>query len=353
VMASPDEAGVLPALCLALLAGVAVGASLLDLPRRRLGLWQPLVLGGLSLSLALFLAGLLPALWSGGWEPGRDLEGLGPDVVAGVTAVLEPEAASEGRFRALWVGEGWFGPRPAGVAGPDHTLSGPSGPLIDDLYPDGSGPGAARLQSTIAAVEQSATDRGGRLLGAFNIRYVVVARAALREGWLRQRDLGVVRSEPEYLLLENGASLPRAGVLRELPPGAGLGRSPLETAAAVDAEANLTPQGRARFGGEGIQGPGVVWLAENPSPGWSATLGGRKLSAVEEVWGNAFRLPPGSKGELEVTHLRPLGHLVWFGAAAVGWLAAFGAATARKGSEPVLESGRVRGGRGWRKAERG
>ena len=330
LVASASEAGVLAALALALLAGVAVGACILDLPRRRLGFWQPVALGTIGVSVALFAAGLLPALWGGHWEPGRDAEVAEAKVLAGVRAVLEAEAETEGEFRALWVGEGWFGPRPAGSAGPGYVLTGSSGPLVDDLYADGSSAGATKLRDTIAAIEQEATDRGGRLLGAFNVRFLVLSSDAPDTAWLRQRDLGVVRSEPEYLLLENHAYLPRGGVYAALPAGATGGRPALGTAAPAELDEALARRGPARLDGEDVAGPGVAWLAETRSSRWRATLVDRELEALGGSWGNAFRVPGGFRGRLVLSHPRPTGEFVWFAVASVAWLAAFGAATARR-----------------------
>lgn len=330
-VASSGEAGALPTLCLALLSGVAVGACMLDLPRHRLGLWQALVLGALGLSLLLFLAGLLPAVWQGRWEPGRGSDGS-REVVARVEAFLEAEAAGEGRFRALWVGGSWFAPRPAGAAGPGHVLSGPSGPLIGDIYAVESSSGAVALQEAIAAIEQGATDRGGRLLGAFNIRFVVLGRSAAAGAWLRQRDFGVVRSESEYSLLENHADLPRGGIYGTLPAGARSEPEPLATSTTAELDETLEPQGPARLELPGARGPAVAWLAENRSPGWRARLGDRDLVARPGVWGNAFRVPGGFRDDLVLSHPRTAGDYLWFAAIGVAWLAALGAATARRAS---------------------
>ena len=328
-VSSSADVGVLPSLCLALLSGVAVGACMLDLPRRRLGLWQPLALGALGLSLLLFCAGLLPALWRGRWDPGGG-SGGSREVVARVEAVLRAEAASEGRFRALWVGGSWFAPRPPGAAGPGHVLSGPEGPLIDEIYADESSAGATALQRSIAAIEQGATDRGGRLLGAFNIRFVVMGSGAPDRAWLRQRDFGVVRSESEYSLLENHADLPRGGIYAALPAGARLQPERLATAARAELEAALEPRGPARLELQSARGPAVAWLAENRSPGWRARWGERDLEAVGDAWGNAFRLPAGFEDEFVVSHSRTVGDYLWFVGVGVAWLAVLGAATARR-----------------------
>jgi hypothetical protein len=323
------EAGVLPTLCLALLSGVAVGACMLDLPRRRLGPRQALALGALGLSLLLFCAGLLPAVWQGRWEPGRGSDGS-QEVVARVEAVLEAEAANEGRFRALWVGGSWFAPRMPGAAGPGRVLSGPSGPLIAELLADESSAGAVALQEAIAAIEQGATDRGGRLLGAFNVRFVVLGRDAPARAWLRQRDFGVVRSESEYSLLENHADLPRGGIYAALPAGASLHPERRTTAATAELEESLERRGPARLELQGARGPAVAWLAENRSPGWEARLGDRDLAARGGVWGNAYRVPGGFRDELVLSHPRTAGDYLWFAVIGVAWLAALGAATARR-----------------------
>ena len=89
--------------------------------------------------------------------------------------------------------------------------------MLNELFHRGEGTGERRLSEAIAAIEQGATDSGGRLLGAFNVHFVLLERAPGAAAWLAQRDLAVARSETDYLVLENASSLARAGVYTELP----------------------------------------------------------------------------------------------------------------------------------------
>ncbi|MBA2312034.1 MAG: glycosyltransferase family 2 protein, partial [Actinobacteria bacterium] len=192
LLGSPVEAAVLPAVCLAALAGIAVGAMKLDLPRRGLGLWQPLAFGGASLAALLFTAGMLPALYHGDWEPGRGTDHVSGPELDQVHAVLAAEAEENGAFRTLWLGETWRGggaPGSESARGP--VVTGAEGRSLADLFQSDVGPAMIALERTLSAVAGGATDGAGRLLATFNVRYVVLERAPGVGRWLEQRDLGV------------------------------------------------------------------------------------------------------------------------------------------------------------------
>lgn len=326
VVASPVEAGVLAAIAFAGLAGLAVGAFRLDLRRRRLGWVHALSIAGLGAPSALFLAGLLPALWAGAWMPGRAVASADPAVIAQVRSVLGAESDREGQFRVLWIGAEWSGrtgttPQP----GPSTQLvTGPTGQTLSSLFARRGGPGEAALERAIDSVESGSTDVGGRALGPFNVRYIVLDRAPGASRWLAQRDLAVIRTEPSYLLLENRAELPRAALLAEPPrsletPGAG----------AEPSGAAARRLSASRYVIEAVAGPGVAWLSETSDARWSASVAGRELARIDRGWGNAFEVPAEARGELTIAYPRSTGEVVVLLGLALGWIVVVGAAFAR------------------------
>jgi GT2 family glycosyltransferase len=345
-VASPTEAGVLASLAFAGLTGVAVGAFRLDLPRRGLGLAHAATLTAVSVAMVLVGAGLGPALWHGEWKPGRDAGPDNAEDVAQIGSLLAAEARQAGDFRVLWSGERWRG-RALGTARPadDHFLTGARGQVLSDLFQKASPPAHAALDSVIASIESGATDRGGSLLGAFNVRYVALDRAGSALAWLDQRDLGLIRTETDYLLLENQAALERAAIYGEYPapvhaveerdPSLVPGTHPVRTFSAE-------PLSPSRFATERVAGPGVLFVAEAAHPGWEATIAGAPLQRAPGGWGNAFEVPQGVRGPLAVRFPRSPGDVAWLVLIALAWVVVLGAAFSRAKRVPA-RSGRRRG----------
>nr|MBA3363760.1 hypothetical protein [Actinomycetota bacterium] len=203
------------------------------------------------------------------------------------------------------------------------------------------GPADADLADTVAAIEARAADQAGALLGAFNIRYIVLERGSAAP-WLSQRDLAVVRDARDFVLLENTRVLDRASILRHVPPAA----TAVSDLGAVDApfrgEAPLASVARpssSRYEGSGVDGPGVAWIAEASHPNWDAILGGVRLPRLDAGWANAFRLPGEASGDLTVSFRRPPYDSWWLGGAAALWVILGGVALARA-EEPVPGEGR-------------
>ena len=334
VVASPTEAGVLAAVAFAGLAGLAAGAFRLDLPRRGLGLHHALTLGGVAVSVVLVVAGLGPAFLRGAWDPGRDSGHADSAVTEQIAGLLGNEALTEGQFRALWVGDRWGTPvasaaRPVGR----HMVTGPRGEVLTDLFESRVGTSEDELQSVISAVEQGRTDRGGNLLGAFNIGYVVLERGPGAHRWLSQADLAVARNNPEeqYLLLSNQETLARAGIYEEVPSivSAIDQRDPSNIAAALPPpRENAEQVTSSRFRAELEQGAGVVFLAETFDERWEARLAGEELQRAEAGWGNAFQLPD-EGGQLSLTFPRSTGQLISLLILALAWIVVVGAAFSR------------------------
>jgi GT2 family glycosyltransferase len=332
IVTSPTEAGVLPALGFAALAGLATGAARLDLARRRLGLRHAVVLAGVACAAALVAGGIAPAVWSGAWDPGRGTATAPADELERVRLVLGAQRVAGDRFRVLWVGRQWSSAALGGVPG-GAVVTGPEGRVLTDLLAPASGPGIPQLDEVVRSITGGATDAGGQLLSAFAIRYVVVGRPAPALGWLAQRDLAVIRSEPSYWLLENKVVMPHAAVLSGLPPvvralAAGdptLASGPPPTARAVILQG--TP---SRYSARAASGPGVVFLGETRNRRWRASLGGRRLERADGGWGNAWTVPSTARGTLNLSFPQPASHHLWLAASVVGWLIILGAARPRR-----------------------
>lgn len=336
MVASPTEAGVLAAVAFAGLAGLAVGAFRLDLPRRGLGAVHALTLGGVAVSAVLLVAGIAPAFLRGAWDPGRRTTRGESDATAQVASLLGNEAQAAGQFRALWVGEGWSPPtgsaaRPIGR----HVVTGPRGEVLSDLFEDRTGPSDDELRAVIASVEEGRTDRGGALLGAFNIRYVILERGPGAYRWLSQGDLAVKRSGPEerYVLLENQDALTRAGVYGELP----------EVVRAIDmdeesliADRLAVPRENAiqvspnQFEADLGRGEGMVFLAESFDDGWTASVGDRSLQRVRAGWGNGFAVAGSDEGRLALSYPRSPAQTILMIVMGLAWIVVVGAAFSRR-----------------------
>jgi hypothetical protein len=331
LVSTPTEATVLASLAFSGLAGLAVGAFRLDLPRRGLGWVHAMTLLGLAAAAFLAASGLLPAMWSGEWRPG------GRDQAARVAAAADVRslfgaAAQDGQFRGLWVGDAWSSGRPT-VARPDTDifLTGARGHVLSDLFERNRGAGNEALARVVASIEEGTTDRAGRLLGAFNVRFVVLERESGVHRWLNQRDLALVRDLPQYILLENRDRLERAAVYNEVPAYVtALDRTGETSEGSVIERRLLRKRAPGSYETDDVSGPGVLFVAESNDPGWRAKLAGEGLGRTDGGWGNAFVLPAGTGGSLEVAYPVTLGHAIWLFAAALAWIVVVGASFSRR-----------------------
>jgi hypothetical protein len=248
--------------------------------------------------------------------------------------LLEAEAVQIGQFRALWVGEGWTPPT-SSVARPvtDRFVTGPRGQLMTDLFERRVRGVGEKLDRAIASIEEGTTDRGGGLLGAFNIHYVILEPGDENVHWLAQRDLALVRSEDDYLLLENDSQLPRSGAYDDLPAHV---RAIEEVDPRITTEQLLEPSAIGeqhaawRYNLKDVEGPGVAFLAEAADQGWTAHADGSEVERVDGGWGNAFRIPEGSADTVTLSHPRTTGDVAFFVFLVVAWLVLFGAAFPRE-----------------------
>jgi hypothetical protein len=289
-------------------------------------------------------AGLGPALWHGEWEPGGGAGRDNSEDIAQIGALLQAEARQAGEFRVLWTGESWESPGlSAARPGGDHYISGARGHVLNDLFQRGDPAAEQELESVIASIEKGTTDRGGSLLGAFNVRYVVLSRDDEAAAWLDQRDLALIRIESRYLLLENQGALDRAAVYAQVPQpiAAVADRDPsLVPDTAVPRTFTADPVSASRFTAPRVEGPGVLFLAEAADSRWQATVGGARLDRSRGGWGNAFEVPDSAHGPLLVRFPREVADIVWLVAIALAWIVTLGAAFSRAKRVPGRPGGR-------------
>ncbi|HYI44039.1 MAG TPA: glycosyltransferase family 2 protein [Actinomycetota bacterium] len=330
-VASSTEAAVPASVAFAGLVGLAVAAFRQDLPRRGLGLLHAVTLGGFGLAVFMVVSGMGPALVRGDWAPGRDSGRIEADAISQIRDVLEIEAEIEGQSRALWIGEGWSSPNPS-IARPtsDYMITGPRGQVLSDLYETKTGGPQAVLERAVASIREGTTDRGGGLLGAFNIRFVVLERGPGTSKWLAQRDLGLIRTEDEYLMLENQIFLERAAIYAELPSELQVlqtGDTSLSFAKSDDAGIIAEQRSSSHYVADSAR-PGTAVITESYDPGWEATLDGAPLERVDTGWANGFEVPTGGRN-LSIEFPRGLTQIIWLVVIVAGWVLAFGAAFGR------------------------
>jgi len=333
-VASATEAGVIAAAAFAALAGLAVGAFRLDLPRRGLGLVHAVALSALAGAAFLVVAGTGPAALAGAWGPGRAAPEFDAELGSELRDLLAVEAEQEGQFRVLWVGDRWISPTPS-VARPHrgHMITGARGESVVDLFEKTETTAHTELENVIASVEAGDIDVGGSLLGSFNVRYVVLDRDPGAYRWLAQRDLALVSAEPGYVLLENLARVDRAAVYPQLPSyleAVALRDPTLITGEIPEATDKLEQSSASRYISEDVSGSGDVLLAESFDPRWQGRLDGERLERVEAGWANGFALPDGSEGKLVVSYPRSIRDILWLLVIALAWIVVLGGAFSRR-----------------------
>ena len=331
VVASPTELGVLMSLAFSGLAGLAVAAFRLDLPRRGFGIVQGATVAGLAAALFLISAGLAPTFVRGQWAPGQTERGA-PEAseIEQITALLGADSAAAGEFRALWIGREWGGGPPTSARPVTRAfLTDARGPELNDLFAGTSGEGTARLSEIVASIEAGETDRAGSLLGSFNIRFVIVDLDARTRPWEAQRDLALIRREDDFFVFRDDSALDRAAVYEELPqyvaaieredPTLASGESPTE-------RSSFSRESVWRYSAARVSSPGVAFLAETNHENWSARRGGETLERIGSGWGNAFELPSGDDAAVTIEFPRSLVDYAWLIALPLLWLFMIGAA---------------------------
>lgn len=328
-VAGPTEAGVLAGVAFAGLAGLAVGAFRLDLPRRGLGLVHGLGVAAIAVAAGLIVISIAPALLSGAWRPGPGTEaGKNAQVVSQLGSLFEV-AAADGQFRILWVGDRWGPQEPAaGRAVGDYFVTGSRGQVLSDLFERTRDRAHLRFETIVASARDGSTDRVGHLLAPYNVRFVVVERGPGTFRWLIQRDLGIIRVESDYLLLENSDVLPRAALYSAAPQTVvrpeDVGPEEEQVLATADQDMPW------RYRADRVSGSGVVFLSEARDRDWKATLDDEPLERVDAGWGNGFELDASARGELVVAHPRSLWNVLGLLFLLVAWIVVGGAAFSRR-----------------------
>ena len=204
------------ALGLALAAACAVASFASDVAGGRFGWRQPLGV----LSIAAVLCGAFPflvTLTDGAWFAPRTT----------MMSLLAPRIAADdfGDFRVLYIGD----PRVLPAAPHDlgdgiaYALTAPGVPSIVDRW---AAPGSAaddELAQALDDIAGGATQRGGRLLAPYAIRYIVVPNidggestagdplpppAGLTDAFGAQLDLRRLFTSPSFDVFENSAAFP-------------------------------------------------------------------------------------------------------------------------------------------------
>ena len=335
-VASPSELGVLASVAFAALVGLAVGGFKMDLRRQAFGWVHWLVLAGLASAVFLLAGGLGPALYHGDWASGSgDRRGHVRDMTQ-LHSILAAEVNEVGTFRTLWIGDAWAPPQPS-AARPfsDAFVTGARGQTMTDLFSRRTGRPEEQFRRVIDSVRKGTTDRGGALLGAFNVHAVVLEKGADdEEAWLAQRDLAILRTEDNYYVLENQAQLARAGVYSDIPAfvRAVEENDPSITAGLPEVEIDTLKQlSMSHYRDEETGASGVLFLAESADPGWKAELDGRPLEREEGGWANAWKVRQSSeRASLEISYPRPLTDWFWFLFLALAWIVVLGASFSRK-----------------------
>jgi GT2 family glycosyltransferase len=241
------------------------------------------------------------------------------DDSASLSFLNRADVQRDGSFRVLWLGD-------------PEVLPVASFRLADDLAygfsEDGTGSLTERWAaptydptSLVAAALRLAargdTERLGRMLGPFGIRYVLLAdRAApdrtgatkhpipagLSATVARQLDLRRIDVDPALTLYENTAWVPR----RALVTGDGVsalgGSNPLRAGASNDLAGTTSSVLPKRTGPSSWTGDvehGSVYVAEASSSGWELIVGGRKAERADALgWANRFEVTDGGAGML-------------------------------------------------------
>lgn len=277
------------ALGLAVAAACTVASFRSDVAGGTFGWRQPLGL----VALGAIAVGLFPSLLTvtdGAWyAPSTTLATL-----------VEPQIRADpdfGDFRVLYLGD----PRllPGAVAdlgdGVAMALTGPGRPSIADVWAAPETPADDTLRAALAAIAGNETQRGGRLLAPFAVRYVVVPvfdgavstpdhPVALPTGLLgalgSQLDLELRHSPPNYVLFENRSAFPGTALFTGTAAAATAGETPAELVHADLTAA--TPVLGATFAdrrGDGEVTPGVLHLGVSFDDRWVLDVAGSRVPA--------------------------------------------------------------------------
>jgi GT2 family glycosyltransferase len=281
------------ALGLALSAACAVSSFASDVAGGSFGWRQPLGL----LSIAAVACGVFPAmitLTDGAWYAPRtsfnDL--VAPQIAPDPTG----DGSDLGSFRVLYVGD----PRLIPVSPEDIRgglsigLTGPGMPQFRDRFAAPDTPADSQLQVALHEIATGSTQRGGRLLAPYGIRFVVVPifdgaestpddpiepPIGLVDALNVQLDLELAYTATDFMLYENRSAIPAAAMLS----GDNAAAIAYDTPAQL-ARVNLS-DAPSLFGdilqsrrGTGEVEPGVVHLSVPFDDDWTLQVGDQEIA---------------------------------------------------------------------------
>jgi GT2 family glycosyltransferase len=332
------EVGVLlvpVALGLALAAACAVSSFASDVAHGTFGWRQPLGL----LSILAVLCGTFPALVTltdGWWYAPRTT----------MMSLLGPRLAADdfGDFRVLYLGD----PRVLPAAPHDlddgmaYALTGPGVPALADRWMAPGTDADDELAGALGDVASGATQRGGRLLAPYAIRYIVVPHIdggqstasdpierpiGLTDAFEAQLDLRLLFTSPNFEVFENTAAFPGvaafSGPLADATSAAGsadLVRRDLSGAPAVLSGA-LSTRSAA-----GEVPAGTVALAVPFDEQWTMEVAGENASAGE-AFGALTGFDVAAAGAAEMRYETPSGRVAALFGQAAFWVVALVAAS--------------------------
>lgn len=277
------------ALGLALSAACAVSSFVSDVAGGTFGWRQPLGL----LTIVAVACGMFPAMITitdGAWyAPRTSLT----DVVA---PRLTPEPDAEGSFRVLYIGDPRLLPGASDDLGAGIAMSvtGPGAPQFRDRFAPPDTPADDQLAAALREIANGSTQRGGRLLAPYGIRYLVVPifdganstpndpiepPVGLVDALNVQLDLELQYTAADYMLYENRSAMPVAAMLTGDDVAAAAVETPAQLAR-VDLSGAPPLFGdilRTRTGTDDVE-PGVVHLGVPFDDQWSLRVGDQEIA---------------------------------------------------------------------------
>ena len=318
------------AAALALSAALGMAAFESDLRGYRFG-WRQVVS---TIAAACVAIGAIPvalAAFDGRWDLPDD------ELGRALSFVESEEVLADGPFRVLWLGD----PTSLPVAGfryadeVAYSLTESSlGGLADRWASPAYGPTPLVADAVRTAADRR-TDRLGRLLAPFGVRYVVLAQQAapsrsgaraapLPPGLVRtvgqQLDLRRLDIDEAVLVWENAAWAPT----RRTGTGGTGGLDDAATTDLTQARPALEERkGTASFAGDvPVEELTAAYAAD---AGWTLTVDGAEAQRADSGWASSFVAPATGEGTLrfETSPLRWLivfvQALLWLGAIAAAW----------------------------------
>jgi hypothetical protein len=302
------------ALGLALSAACAVSSFASDVAGGSFGWRQPVGL----LSIAAVACGLFPAmitLTDGAWYAPR----------TSINELVAPQIAPDdefGSFRVLYLGD----PRLIPVAPEDigggisMALTAPGQPQFRDRFAAPETPADTQLQAALREIANGSTQRGGRLLAPYGIRYVIVPifdganstpddpiepPIGLVDALNVQLDLELAYTAADFMLYENRSAMPVAAMLSGERAAVAAFESPAELAR-VDLSGVPSLFGdilRTRRGSGDVE-PGVVHLGVPLDDNWQLQVGDQAI-APHAGFGALTAYDTPAAGTAELTYEAP------------------------------------------------